>query len=445
MQNSKAVTRWISGLKGRHSAAFFPLLAIATIFGGGGVRYGMMNAVVQISALAILAFRPSRLIDFFLRAPTPLRILTAATFLLPLLQLLPLPPMLWNALPGRAMAGQSLALIDQSRHWMTWTVDPARTLVAFIGLLAPFAILVTTDGHSRDSHASALKWIAGLGIGNIMIGAVQLASGRQLLNWYGGGNPGHLYGTFANHNSAGLFLVIALCALLGIRTGASASHRMIKAALGLLLVSGVFLTQSRSSIALLIIPVIQLSLQYLHHRRNRISLRGGYIAAISVLAALSILSALAMDNMKAGEILHRFDDLHDARPMIWQDTVVAISRYWPVGSGIGTFDEVFQIDESLENANSHLAGRAHNEYLEILLESGIFGGFLAFAWIIYALHLAAFHSYRIPSHFLAPIAIVVAISMQSLLDYPLRNQAIMCIAAAMIALLAAESERTRQR
>ncbi|WP_242130249.1 O-antigen ligase family protein [Sphingobium sp. Sx8-8] len=445
VQNSNAATHWISGLKSKHTAHFFALLAIATVFGGGGVRYGIMNAVVQLSALVILAFKPSQAVNFFRHAPTPLRILVALTLLLPLLQLVPLPPLLWNALPGRAVEAQSLALIDQSQHWMTWTTDPARTLVAFIGLLAPFTILATAGDHSSRLHASVFKWITGLGIANIMIGAIQLASGRQLLNWYGGGNPSHLYGTFANHNSAGLFLVIALCSLLGIETGDCPSRRMTKAAFGTLLTSGVFLTQSRSSIALLIIPAIQLLLQYLCAAPRRPLFQGSYMAAISVLAALGALSALAMGNSKAGEILHRFDDLRDARPMIWQDSLVAISRYWPAGSGIGTFDEVFQIDESLENANSHLAGRAHNEYLELLLESGLFGGLLALGWLIYGLRLTRSHAYRIHSHFLAPISAIMAISMQSLLDYPLRNQAIMCTAAAMIALLVAGSERTRHR
>lgn len=445
VQNSKAATPWTSGLNSKHSVAFFSLLAIATIFGGGGVRYGMMNAIVQLSALAVLALRPSQLVDFLFRAPTQLRILATLTLLLPLAQLMPLPAFLWNALPGRTLEAQSLALIDQSRHWMTWTVDPARTLVAFIGLLAPFAILVSAGSPSRQFPPAALKWIAGLGIVNILIGTVQLASGRQLLNWYGGGSTTHLYGTFANHNSAGLFLVISLCALLGIGTGVPTSHRIIKAALAILLASGVFLTHSRSSITLLAIPAIQLLLQYLHASRERSSVKGSYLAVISVVATLGILCALAMGNSKAGEILRRFDDLHDARPMIWQDTAVAISRYWPVGSGTGTFDEVFQIDESLENTNRHLAGRAHNEFLEILLESGVFGGFLALGWIIYALRLAFLHSYKNHPHLLAPIAMIVAIILQSLLDYPLRNQAIMCIAAALIALLAAECERTRQR
>lgn len=444
MQNSTALTRWISGCRNVNSAAFFPLLAVAVVFGGGGVRYGLMNSVVQISALAILALEPSRLVDFFRRRPTALRILTALTLLLPLLQLLPFPPLLWNVLPGRELVGQSLALIDQPDHWMTWTVDPGRTLVALIGLLAPFTILISADTSRGDFQHRVLQWIAGLGIINVVIGAVQLASGRQLLNWYGAGNPAHLYGTFANHNSAGLFLVISLCALLGVRTAAARSHRMIKAALGLLLASGVFLTQSRSSIALLFVPGAQCLFQYLEYSRDRHPFKLAYTAIVPILVALAALGTLTTGNSRAGEILRRFDDLQDARPMIWEDTVATISRYWPAGTGIGTFDEVFQVDESLENVNGHLAGRAHNEYLEIALESGIFGASLGISWFIYAILTGIRHFSMIRSRILPPISIIIVVSIQSLLDYPLRNQAIMCVAAAMIALLAGESERTRE-
>jgi O-antigen ligase len=312
--------------------------------------------------------------------------------------------------------------------------------VALIGLLAPFAILIS----ARDTQAfqrSALQWIAGLGIVNIAVGTVQLTSGRQLLNWYGGGNPAHLYGTFANHNSAGLFLVIALCALLGVRSTPTPSHRAIKSALGILLAAGVFLTQSRSSIALLIIPAIQLLLQYL--RRDHGSPVRAFTAMVSFLIILGTLGALAAGNSKAGEILQRFDDLRDPRPMIWDDSRAAIARYWPVGSGVGTFDEVFQVDESLENVNGHLAGRAHSEYLEVLLENGIFGAFLTLSWIVYIVIIGFRSFYKNRSCCLAPISILVAVSMQSFLDYPLRNQAIMCVTAAMIALLAFEGERAR--
>ena len=71
----------------------------------------------------------------------------------------------------------------------------------------------------------------------------------------------------------------------------------------------------------------------------------------------------------------------DARLYLWDDAVYAAERYFPVGSGMGTFDDVFQIDESLENMSVKRAGRAHNDYLEVAIEAGLPGIILIGAWL----------------------------------------------------------------
>lgn len=103
---------------------------------------------------------------------------------------------------------------------------------------------------------------------------------------------------------------------------------------------------------------------------------------------------------------------------------------------MGTFDEVFQIDESLENITPRRAGRAHNDYLEIAVEAGVVGLAVVALWAIWA----AFASWRAASTpqrwpALAGTGILMAVALQSLLDYPLRNQAMLCIAALAVALL----------
>ena len=113
------------------------LLGIAIILGGGGVRYALMNAAVQLAALALLAVRPACVRTFWQAAPTGLRILLIATLALPAIQLVPLPPALWQALPGRDLVAESLALAGSPGLWMPLSLDPGRTLVALVGLTAP--------------------------------------------------------------------------------------------------------------------------------------------------------------------------------------------------------------------------------------------------------------------------------------------------------------------
>lgn len=89
----------------------FALLAIAVLCGGGGVRYGLTNLIVQLSALVILAVHGPSFVAFWKAAPFPLRTLVAASLLLPLLQVVPLPPEFWTSIPGRKAILESYKLI----------------------------------------------------------------------------------------------------------------------------------------------------------------------------------------------------------------------------------------------------------------------------------------------------------------------------------------------
>ncbi|MEQ8739837.1 MAG: O-antigen ligase family protein, partial [Hoeflea sp.] len=153
---------------------------------------------------------------------------------------------------------------------------------------------------------------------------------------------------------------------------------------------------------------------------------------------------------RIGDTLSRFDEIeNNPRYYIWEDSVYAAWRYWPIGAGTGTFDEVFQIDESLENMTQRRAGRAHNDYLEIAVEFGLPGLILVAAWI----GLLAWLSWRARTSKLrwgawAGSCFLFAIALQSITDYPLRNQAILAFAGfallVLVRLGASEPDERRQ-
>nr|KIS30085.1 hypothetical protein TQ38_24710 [Novosphingobium sp. P6W] len=134
--------------------------------------------------------------------------------------------------------------------------------------------------------------------------------------------------------------------------------------------------------------------------------------------------------------------MSDARPLIWQDSVESIARFWPLGSGIGTFDEVFQIDETLENIGPGRAARAHNEYIEVAIESGLLGLTLLASWLIF-LFMSGLKAARRGGTAIAPIPIFIMLALQSILDYPLRNETLLCVSGLMLALLVDSPYRRR--
>jgi O-antigen ligase len=160
------------------------------------------------------------------------------------------------------------------------------------------------------------------------------------------------------------------------------------------------------------------------------------LAGISIVVGIGAVVG-SLPHSRFDTVLERFNKTEDQRPAIWEDARYSAQRYWPVGAGMGTFDEVFQIDESLENITQRRAGRAHNDYIEIAIEAGAAGFALIGLWTLWTLW-TAWAALGRPRRWeaLAGATILLAIALQSLVDYPLRNQTMLCLAAFAIALLA---------
>lgn len=413
------------------------LFAVALLLGGGGSQAGLANLCVQLVALALLAFNLPSVITFFSAAPRAVAVLVGLTLLVPLAQSVPLPPALWQALPAREFATASLELVDAQGSWMPFSLNVRRTLVAFFALMPALAALVLLWQLPERHLRKVLLAVALAGGFVVLLGAQQLAMGNRKLVFfaqvYGSTD---LQGTFANHNSAGLFLDIALCALVGAlptRLGKPAAY-LGAAILAALLLVGVVLTKSRSSMALLVVPAALFVLQAFRiWASSGISRRGVYAALGGCVLVVAGIAALAFTNERVEASLSRFDDLQDARGAIWSDSLGAAGRFWPLGAGVGTFDEVFQASETLETLSPGRAGRAHNDYLELTIESGLVGIALALGWLA-LLAAVCFKGLRTGGPALASVGTFALFALQSILDYPMRNQTLLCLAGLMLAL-----------
>jgi exopolysaccharide production protein ExoQ len=428
-----------SGRFSRETILLGLLLVSAILFGGGGRSAPLFNLVVQLTALGCLVCVARSLPGFIATAPKALVLLVAATLALPLIHSIPLPPSLWQPLPGRDLVVTSLSLVGREANWFPFSVDQNLSLLAFVGLVPPLAVILLAWKVPRKDWPAIIALLVGLAALSLFVGAVQFASGGASLDLFRGGSTSRFAGFFANHNSAGLFFVLVLSLIIALDETLMPKPlrpRAVRVALGLVLVLAVVLSQSRSSIMLLVLPILFLGLRLwcsrkaLDARRTALFLAGG-------LAAMVIIGGAALSSGRIEQALERFDSFEDLRPAIWSDSLVSADRFWPVGSGMGTFDEVFQIDESLENVTSRRAGRAHNDYLEIAIEAGIIGLVLVACWVLYLLWvgLRRLLSRDESTIFLGAMTGLLAIGAQSIVDYPLRNTTILCIAALFIILL----------
>lgn len=422
------------------------LLIAICLIGGGGVAYGLPNLLVQLTALIILALNGQPVARFVKAAPLPLVGLTIATLALPLIQLVPLPQSLFGSLPGRDLAMEAFRAANYT-GWSSFSLDHARTLVAFAGLIAPVTLLVTGFAIPARQLGSLSLIVIAAGLVNVALGVVQVLGSSGLSTFYPElAMPDVLFGTFANRNSTGLFLVCCLVLLATLPPARPASMAWLaKAAAAVLLATGVVLTQSRTSIVLMAIPtvlaIVVFVLRKVRDRAGGTSQTNKALQAMLAATAIAIVALPLAGGSRIETSLARFEKADEQRPKMWEDARFAAQRYWPVGAGMGTFDEVFQVDETLEYVSPRRAGRAHNDYIEIAVEAGAVGLGLCALWALWVLW-ASWRAIATPARWqaLSGTGILLAIALQSTLDYPLRNQTMLGVAALAILLLARARE-----
>jgi O-antigen ligase len=190
---------------------------------------------------------------------------------------------------------------------------------------------------------------------------------------------------------------------------------------------------------------------FLVFRPHRVGWKG---VASAVLAMVVIAAAAFVVDPSGG--LNRFDRsmAKDERFQAAPRIVEAASAYAPVGSGLGTFEAVYRSVERPERVTNEFLNHAHDDYLELWLETGALGavallGFLA--WFLRAGGGAwSRKSGGGAERDLARAgAVVVAVMMlHSLVDYPLRTTSLAVLFAFACGLLVSpppEAARERVR
>jgi O-antigen ligase len=248
-------------------------------------------------------------------------------------------------------------------------------------------------------------------------------------------NPGFLNGFQANRNAeVDVLLIAALAAATLTRQVAPrGSGPPFAAGAGacIVLLLGAVLTGSRTGIALAV-PVVAIIAMTLDDR-----LRGtralALLAGIALAPAVVLGLALATHNQPLLSVAARFTFARDVRIDLWRDTWSAIVRFWPWGSGVGTFVPAFLPSERLVVVDPTLPVRAHNDYLEFLLEGGATAGVIllaALAVVALGVRLARARAQAGERPFLLfGISAMGVIGAHSFVDYPLRSMALACLGA----------------
>jgi O-antigen ligase len=436
-------------------ASALALTAIAGVAGGASRENAIPLAGVELAAIPVGALAIARLVD--LRRFDPGMIILALAILVPLLQLVPLPPALWMAAPGHEVLGRALAVLGEAPRWAPLSLFPGATLDAVLALLPPAALFLATAGLDRERRLSLAALWLGVGVAGLLLGAVQMSEpsgGPAYL--YATTNVGSLVGLFANRNHEAGFLLalIPLAAAVAVggrrrppprRRSAPADRGawtpMLAAVFALSALLALGVVRSRAGV-ILAAPAILGALAVL--ARSGMSRRGLALAAAGALAVILAVALFALT-----PILARFGAplSQEARFAAWPTVVSAARSFTPWGAGAGAFEAVFRAAEPLDMLGPTFLNHAHDDYLEIWLEAGVLGAALVVAFLAW-LGIASWRAWRTRRGALAQAAGVAAllVLLQSLVDYPLRTETIACLFAfACGCLVAPDGERRAPR
>lgn len=409
------------------------LLVLSFLLGGGGADYALNELAIKLFALMAIGYyaagvarsQPAR------TAWEPI-ILIGLVIAIFLLQLVPLPPASWRALPGREVARSILDSVGQGQSFRPLSLDPRATWRAVTALLPALAMLLVVIHMDRQGRLFLTRLVLVCAIVTLAVGTAQFLSGGAIGRIYESAHQRYPIGLFTNRNHQATFLLMAIILtavtpLAGGVGGRARSSGWISLGLVLAFSAGVVATTSRAG--LLLLPVVLGAVLLL-----RYSGRAVWPIAFAAVGAL----LLAQHNGMVQRVLDRLESGNVDRLRFWQDTLVAIRDYWPAGSGLGTFIPVFQSVEPLEHVGRHYVNHAHNEYLELLLEGGAAGAaftLLGVAWLIRAtVHLRRMsgHDARMGA---AGFVGILVLLLHSLVDYPIRMLSIEVVGAMLVGLL----------
>lgn len=426
---------------------FRPSLSLVLLFvmllalwaaGGASREDALGQAMVRSTAVIVLVVgimfggRPS-----FSRVRPVLYFLVAAV-VLALAQLIPLPPAMWQALPDRTVFADAARAGGIDQPWRPLSIVPGATANAAASLLVPIAVLVLVAGLPAVER----RWLPGIIlafiVASMLVGLLQF-SGAAINNPFINDGPGEVSGSFANRNHLALFLALGcLLAPVWAFLDGRKPHWRAPTAFGFMLLFALTILASGSRTGLILgalalgggLFLVRQSIRRALSRAPRWVFPALIAAAVGVIAIVLLLS-FAADRAASINRTLALDPGQDLR-VLGLPTVLAMTQsYFPFGSGLGGFDQIFRMHEPFEMLRPVYFNHAHNDLVEVVLDAGLPGLLLLVAALLWW-GWASLRAWRASSgsrDILPKLgsAMLLLIIIASVFDYPARTPMIMAM------------------
>jgi O-antigen ligase/tetratricopeptide (TPR) repeat protein len=320
-----------------------------------------------------------------------------------IIQIIPFPPGVLKVLsPSAYLIHQNASVLSGQNTWITFSIHPGATLSEFFrwSTYVAFYVLTVQLLRNRDMLRKTVVVIAIFGALLSFSSILQFYTTKDMALWFRHvPNNSMIVGPYICHNHyAGLMemifpVVLALFffhrprvrnssltkGIVEIFSQEKANIHILIGAAALLTVTSVFVSLSRGGMLSLCLSLVLFTYLLL---KRRIS-RGN---ALLIIALIS-LTALSIGWFGWDQIFDRFEMLknaqgviHESRLDFWKGSLQIIKDFPVTGSGVGTFVDIYP---SYQTVNGYLTvSHAHNDYIELAVEAGIIGIFLAGSFIV---------------------------------------------------------------
>ena len=430
--------RWRIAASG-HLRAMVLLVVVA--FACGGSARGDVAGAIVLRPLAALAgaWGLTTLRRDQVRAWRGLLAFTAACLALVLVQLVPLPAALFGLLPGRDLVVAISAAAGQASLARPMTLAPVETWNTLWSLVVPLAALVLAIQLGREDQRKLLALLLLIGAGSALLALAQInGDPAGPLYPYEAARSGGAIGLFANKNHQAVFLatlIPLLCAGRKIRLRRAEGAQAVRAihalfvACALALVPLLLIADSRAGLIAGVIGALASGWAFRSLRRAQPL--GQRLAGLAMAGGAIGLFALAQVADRA-LAWRRFFDLNpadDLRYRILPTVHQLVAAAWPWGYGVGAWQKIYLMAEPDALLSGLIMNQVHNDWLDLLVSSGVFGLALAgwalgaFGWLGAQVLLCREARSTIELGRAGVIGAAL-LALGSLTDYPLRTPAL---------------------
>ena len=297
----------------------------------------------------------------------------------------------------------------------------------------------------RTSQLKNLAWIFSVyGFAIATFALLQGIAGNGKLYWLRvPQSDGWIYGPYVNHNHyAGLMeMLTPIPLVISLMGGVCGRSRALALSAAAVMASTIFLSGSRGGMAAFLVQTILLAVFLVKRRKDR--------TATFALAGFLGLSLILLLWLGGGGLADRLASVHSAagaglssatRLTIDRDALKIFVQRPLMGWGLGVFGVIYPSFSGL--STSLKVGMAHNDYLQLLVETGA-AGFVIVLWFLVALFRSALRKLNdvvSTTNAAVTLAALIGISgilVHSLVDFNLQIPAnatlfyVLCVVAAM--------------